>query len=147
MDSKEVVVARLYDEDSRSRSGRHLSKKRAYILLRDNGLKPVSKLADRIVKMEEAKPIYSRGKAVCYYVRLGHGDYAIQVWLVRNLWGRVKGFIEAYNYRGELVYRAKYYDGELRRSTGNPVYAWIIRLVAQLLKIPVKKTRLGDERK
>ncbi len=145
--SRSTVINSLVDEDSRSRSGRHVVKKRAFILLKNGLLKPVSKLEDRVLEVRDIEPTYSRGKARCYRVRLDHGDYAIQVSFVKNLWGRVKGFIEAYNYKGELVYRAKYFDGELRRSIGAPIYAWIIRLVTQLLKIPVSKTRLGDERK
>jgi len=139
------VLSGLVDEESRSRSGRHVCRKLALVLLRDNGLKPVSRLGDRVVDREAVRPTYSRGRAIRYRVKLSHGDYAIQLSLVRNLWGRVKGWITVYNYRGELVYRARYCDGELRRSLGNPLYAWIVRLVVEELRIPVKRTRLGDE--
>ena len=139
------VLTGLIDEESRSRSNRHMCRKVSLILLKDNGLKLISKMPERILEKTEIKPTYARGKAYKYRVKLEHGDYAIQISLVKNLWGKVKGWINVYNYKGELVYRAKYVDGELRRSIGNPIYAWIVRFVAEELCIPVKKTRLGDE--
>lgn len=139
------VIIGLVDEESRSRSNRHVCRKVSLILLKNNGLKLVSKLPERVLEKVEIKPTYAHGKAYRYKVGLEHGDYAIQINLVRNLWGKVKGWISVYNYKGELIYRAKYVDGELRRSLGNPLYAWIIRLVVEELRIPVKKTRLGDE--
>ena len=139
------VLSGLIDEESRSRSNRHICRKVSLILLKNNGLKLLSKMPERVLEKTETKPTYAHGRAIKYKVKLEHGDYAIQISLVKNLWGKVKGWISVYNYKGELVYRAKYVDGELRRSIGNPIYAWIIRLVAEELHIPVKKTRLGDE--
>ncbi len=139
------VLAGLIDEESRSRSNRHICRKISLLLLKNNGLKLVSKMPNRVLEKTEIKSTYAYGKAYKYKIRLEHGDYAIQISFVKNLWGKVKGWINVYNYKGELVYRAKYVDGELRRSIGSPIYAWIVRLVVEELHIPVKKTRLGDE--
>ncbi len=141
-----TVIHGLLLEESRSRSGKHKRKCIVLLLLRDNGLQPVEKTG-RVAASSEAKPVYARGWARSIAVAPGHGDYVVQLCFTRNMWGRVKGYISVYNYHGELVYRAKYVDGELRRSIGNPIYAWIPRLVAEQLRIPVKKTRLGDERR
>ncbi len=142
----ENVLKGFIVEDSRSRSGKHIAKSLLFIYKKNSGLVSVSKAGDKIVNIREAKPTYAKGSAKEYSLILEHGDYAIRVWLVKNFLGKVKGFIEVYNHRGELVYRAKYYDGELRKSIGNPIYAWLVRLVVEKLRIPVKKTRLGDER-
>ena len=144
---KTVFLDGFIEEESRSWTGRHIARKLVLVLLRDNGIKPASKLGDKIVSVEDARPTYARGWAKKYRLALGHGDYVIQVSFVRNLWGRVKGVIEVYNHKGEMVYRALYKDRELRRSRGNLLYAWIVRLVTQKLRIPVSKTMLGDEGK
>ncbi|MCY0867744.1 MAG: hypothetical protein OWQ48_00720 [Desulfurococcus sp.] len=60
--------------------------------------------------------------------------------------GRVKGYIAVYNHRGEIVYKAKYQNGVLRRSIGDPVYAWLVRVYVDTHRIPVSKTVLGDEK-
>ncbi len=138
------VVIDLVDEESISKTKRHVARKIALILLKDNGIKPVQKLKERITRIEDIKPIYSGGYAKRYYIMLSHGDYAIQVSFVKNLWGKVKGFITVYNSRGEMIYRAKYDNGFVRKSVGNPVFAWIVRVVIDALKIPVKKLELGD---
>ncbi len=141
----ENVLLGLVDEESRSKSGRHVCRRIPLILTKEHRLVPVNRVGDRIADQREAKTTYSKGRAVEYKVRLLHGEFAIQVSLVKNLWGQVKGWITVYNCRGEIVYRARYVEGELRRSIGNPIYAWIVRLVSGKLKIPVKRTRLGDE--
>lgn len=140
------AITGLVVEESRSRSGRHRRRCIVLALLRDNGLRTVDK-AGMVAREEPGRPIYSRGWARRLTVAPGHGDYVIQVCFTRNPRGRVKGYITVYNYHGHMVYRAKYVDGELRRSMGDPIYAWIPRLVAEQLRIPVEKTRLGDEKR
>jgi len=145
--SQGTIVDGVVFEESKSRSGKHIVRKLGLILLHNNGLKNVMKLKDRIVKTIEIRPTYSKGWAKRLCIKTNQGDYVIQIAFVKNFLGKVKGYIEVYNYKGELVYRAVYKDGELRRSIGEPIYAWIIRLVSQELRIPVKKTRLGDEKR
>ncbi len=42
-----------------------------------------------------------------------------------------------------MVFRAVYRRLKLRRSMGDPKYAWIVKLVADYLKLPVKRYNLG----
>jgi len=131
-------------ESSRSRSGKHVASSTLLIYVRDKGV--VKPSGDRVVEEAEANPTYVIGSAKSIKVRLSHGDFAIYGWFVKNYLNRVKGYISVYNYRGELVYRAKYLNGYLRRSKGSPVYAWLVRVFTEALKIPVSQTRLGDEK-
>ena len=140
-----AVFENVVVEESKSRSGRHMVKRICLIMDRDGVLSNPLSQSDRIISSEDIKPTYARGWARRLGVKIMHGEYLIQLRFVRNFLGKVKGLIEVYNHRGELIYRAKYCDGELRRSIGNPIYAWIIRLIAERLRIPVKSTRLGDE--
>ncbi len=140
------IISGLRIESSKSRTGKHVLKSTVLIYKKDKGLLSINKHQEAVVGEEQVKPTYRRGWAKKIDVKLDHGDYLIHIWFVKNLWGKVKGYISIYNHRGELVYRAKYVDGDLRRSTGDPIYAWLVRLVAQQLKIPVKRTRLGDEK-
>lgn len=144
--SSQYVVGGFILEESRSRRGKHLAKSVVYIYSKDSGLVPIDKADEYTVTREPGKPTYVRGKAWKIYLRLRHGEYVIYGWFVRNFLGKVKGYISVYNYRGELVYRAKYCDGVLRKSTGDPIYAWLVRLFVEKTKIPVKKIILGDER-
>ncbi len=141
----EYIVGEYLIENSRSRSGRHHAVSTLIIYNREKGIIPLNKADGYIVEETKAKPTYARGEAKKIKLRLNRGEYVVYGWFVKNFLGRVKGYIEVYSYRGELVYRAKYVDGELRRSRGNPVNAWLVRVFAEHLKIPVKKTRLGDE--
>ncbi|MET1160792.1 MAG: hypothetical protein ABWW65_07520 [Thermoprotei archaeon] len=141
----EVVVGDFVVENSRSRSGRHHAVSVLVIYSREEGVIPVTKASDRIAGVEPAKPTYVRGDAKAYKIKLKRGEYLIHGWFVKNFLGRVKGWINVYNYRGELVYRAKYINGVLRKSIGNPVNAWLVRVFVEYLKIPVRETHLGDE--
>ena len=97
-----------------------------------------------IASSTEAKPVYVRGRARRVSLRVEKGDYIIYVWMVRNFKKRVKGYILLFNHKGELVFKAKYLDGALRRSLGSPVYAWLIRMFVEQFKIPVSEIKLGD---
>lgn len=140
-------VSGLVVEESRSRSRKHLAKKIVVVLKKNGRLLDVMKHSELVAGEKEGKPLYARGWAKNIDVILEHGDYVIQIVFIRNFLGKVKGVIEVYNHKGELVYKAVYRDSELRRSRGNPLYAWIVRFIAEKLRIPVKGTRLGDERK
>jgi len=139
------IVGEYVLENSKSRSGKHKLSTILYIYDREKGLTSVAKALDIIVEKKSVKPTYSRGEAYAVKLKLGKGDYVIYGWFVKNFLGKVKGYISIYSYKGELVYRAKYYDGVLRRSVGNPVNAWLVRLFIDKTKIPVKETYLGDE--
>lgn len=139
------VVGDYVVEDSKSRRGRHRAMSTILIYSREHGVLTLSKASDKVVEVREAKPTYSRGYAKAYKLRLEKGEYAVYGWFVKNFLGRVKGFVEVYSYKGELLYRAKYVDGVVRRSIGNPVNAWLVRVFVEAMKIPVRKSRLGDE--
>jgi len=141
----ESVIGDYILEDSRSRSGRHRRSSTIMIYSRDKGVVTYSKAGEYIVEQSDYKPTYCRGWAKRVKVKVGKGDYVVYAVFTRNFLGRVKGYISAYNHRGELIYRAKYVDGVLRRSVGNPVNAWLIRLFIDVYRIPVKETHLGDE--
>ena len=128
-------------EMSKSRSGKHAVRSMAF-LVSEKG--EVVKARPR--QVTEVKPIYSRGRAYLASIDVPEGWYLVYVYLVRNLRGHVKGYIEVYSRDAELLYRAVYRRLKLRFSKGNPKYAWIVRLVAQHLKLPVKRFNLGDEK-
>lgn len=134
-------------ENSRSRSGRHRRVSVLIMYSRDRGIIDSKNLSEYIVEEKSTKPIYSKGSARVIKLKTSKGDYVIYGYFTRNFLNRVKGYIEVYSYRGELIYRAKYLNGVLRRSVGNPVNAWLIRLFVDHLKIPVKEAKLGDEAK
>lgn len=136
-------VSGLRVENSRSRSGRHFLYSTVLIYKKDQGLIPYNKCT---FVENSVKPIYAKGEAKNVTVKISHGDFILHVSLVRNYKNIVKGYISVYNYRGELVYRAKYISGYVVRSKGNPVYSWIVRLFLEIAKIPVKETKLGDEK-
>jgi len=129
-------------EMSKSRSGRHAVRSLA-LLVSEKG--EVREAKPRHVA--EVKPLYSRGKAHIASIDVPEGWYLVYVYLVRNLRGHVKGYIEVYSRDAELLYRAVYRRLKLRFSKGNPTYAWVVRLVASYLKLPVKRYNLGDEKR
>lgn len=141
----ESVVKGLVEEESRSRSGKHICRRIILIVTKGGSIISLTKEPVRILSKREVKPTYVLGKAFEVTVRTDPRDYVVQVSLVRNFLKRVKGYISVFTGTGQMVYRAKYVDGELRRSLGKPAYAWIIRLVSSAINIPVKATTLGDE--
>ncbi len=129
----------VVEERSKSRTGRHVLRKIIYLYIRDKGLIPLTKAVERIKNTGNAEKTYSKGYARRYIVELDHGDYLIEARFVKNFLGKVKGEIKIYNYKGELVYKAKYIDGEIRKSTGSHIYEWLLHLFLETLRIPVKK--------
>jgi len=137
------VVGEFQVESSKSKSGKHVLYSNVYVYSRAaSRILPCDKY---VASFTEVKPVYVRGRAKRVSLRVEKGDFVIYVWMVRNYLKRVKGYILLFNHSGELVYKAKYVDGSLRRSVGSPVYAWLVRLFVEQLKIPVRETRLGDE--
>lgn len=127
-------------EKSRSKSGKHALRSLA-LLVSPEGLVEEAK-PTRIIREE---PIYVNGDAYRAYIRVPKGWFLAYIHMVRNLRGKVKGFIEVYSDDGILLYRANYSKLKLRRSSGDPKYAWIVRRIADYLKLVVKNTNLGDE--
>lgn len=141
----ESVVKGLIEEESRSRSGKHVCKRIILIVTKGGSIVSLTKEPIRIVNRREVKPTYVLGKAFEVAVRTDPREYVVQISLIRNFLKKVKGYISVFTGTGQMVYRAKYIDGELRRSFGKPVYAWIVRLISSAVSIPVKATTLGDE--
>ncbi|MCS7128566.1 MAG: hypothetical protein N3E36_04565 [Sulfolobales archaeon] len=141
----ESVVKGLIEEESRSRSGKHVCKRIILIVTKGGSIVSLTKEPMRIVNRREVKPTYVLGKAFEVAVRTDPREYVVQISLIRNFLKKVKGYISVFTGTGQMVYRAKYIDGELRRSFGKPVYAWIVRLISSAVSIPVKATTLGDE--
>jgi len=127
-------------ERSRSRSGKHAVRSLALLV------SPRGEVVEaRPRSAERLRPLYSVGEAFQAYYAVPEGWLLVYVYLVRNLRGHVKGYIEVYDRDGRLLYRAVYRRLKLRRSIGDPSYAWAVRRVAEHLKLPVKRTNLGDE--
>jgi len=133
-------VIRLRIEKSRSRSGKHAARSLA-LLVSENG--EVVEARPRLAN--PAEPLYRVGEAREAFFTVPDGWYLVYVWLVKNLRGHISGYIEVYDREGRLLYRAVYRRLKLRRSRGDPRYAWIVRRVADHLRLPVKRTNLGDE--
>lgn len=133
-----MLILRL--EKSRSRRGSHAARSLVFLVSEDGQV-----VEARPREYRRVKPLYSRGEAYEAWFDVPQGWYLVYVWLVRNQRGHVKGYIEVYSRDAELLYRAVYRRLKLRRSRGDPRYAWIVRRVAEYLKLPVKNTNLGDE--
>ncbi|BES81406.1 hypothetical protein [Pyrodictium abyssi] len=125
-------------EMSKSRSGKHAVRSLA-LLVSENG--EIVEPRPRITQKE--KPLYSRGSAYTASIAVPQGWYLVYVYLVKNLRGHVKGFIEVYSPDAQLLYRAVYRKLKLRYSYGDPRYAWIVQKVVDYLKLPVKNMNLG----
>ena len=124
-------------ERSKSRRGGHAERKIA-LIVSPSGVVEEPKPRRR----RSVAPVYSRGSAEEWEVDVPEGYYAVQVRLVRNTRGHVKGYIEVYDSEGRLVYRAVYRRLKLRYSKGDPTHAWVVEKVAQYLKLPVKRVNL-----
>ncbi len=91
---------------------------------------------------EECKT-YVKGEAKRVIVReLSRDEYLVIVRLVRNPQGHVSGEIIVYDWRQELVFRAVYRKLKLRKTSGDSRFAWIPRIVADKLKLYVKRYNL-----
>ncbi|MEM4482109.1 MAG: hypothetical protein QXK88_01000 [Desulfurococcaceae archaeon] len=136
------VAAVFRVEQSHSRSKKHTVYSTLYVYKKRTGLVLYKKCP---FSWEKIKPIYSRGEAGVVSVSVDPGDFLIYTRFVKNFRGKVKGYIGVHSYRGELLYRAKYIDGYVTKSKGNPVYAWLVRILLQTTRIPFKTLKLGDE--
>ncbi len=124
-------------EKSKSRTGKHAVRD-IVLIINNNG----DILEPKYRSMQKTGPIYSKGEAYIVSFNVPENHYAVQVHLVRNLRGHVKGYIEVYDHDGRLVYRVVYHKLKIRYSKGDPSYSWIIRRVAEHLNLPVKHYNL-----
>ncbi len=133
----------LKEELSKSRTGKHAV--RDIVLVVDLSSGEIKSAKPK--RREETQPVYRRGKAYFVLLSLPENHVAVQVHLVRNLRGVVKGFIEVYNREGIKLYRAVYRKLKLRYSCGDPYYAWVVELVTKKLGLPVKNTNLDSPKR
>ena len=127
----------LVVEKSKSRRGIHAIVRKVFIVSRDGRVVEVTG-----PRVGPAEKTYSRGEAYRVRVKPGKDELVVYVVLVRGLRGRVKGYFEVYDGEGRLLYRAVYRKLKVRYSKGDPEYAWAVRLVAEKLRIPVKRYNL-----
>lgn len=132
-------VIRLYDELSKSRSGKHAFRQLALIVRSDGSVERIEKPAIR----RSIKPLYARGSAYEIYVEIPEGSYAVQLKMVKNLRNKVKGVIEVYDRDGRLLLRAVYRDEKVRRSRGDSSLEWVVRRVLDYLNIPYRRVNMG----
>lgn len=130
-------------ENSRSKSGKHVMYSTVFVYKKEAGFIPYTKC---LSSESRVKPTYLRGEAKLVKLKVTQGDFVVYSSLVKTFKKMVKGYISVYNYKGELIYRAKYLNGFVVKSKGNPIYAWLVRLFLDTVKIPVKGMRLGDEK-
>ncbi|MEM1834366.1 MAG: hypothetical protein QXO80_04020 [Thermosphaera sp.] len=138
------VIGDFLLEKSQSRRRKHLSSSIVLVYKKGQGLIKLN--PEMIAEEKPSSPTYVKGEAKLVKIKLEHGDFAIYGWFVRNYLNRVKGYINVYNHKGLLVFKARYNNGVLTRITGDPVYAWLVRIFAEAVKINISKTRLGDEK-
>jgi len=132
----------LREEQSKSRKGLHMTRCIALVVDREGKI-----IKPRIRLREELKPTYARGKAYRLHIEVPDDAYAVQACFTKNWRGIVKGYIEVYDPAGALLFRAVYRKLKLRYSKGNPEYAWVARLVAEHLKLPIKRVNLSPPAK
>lgn len=120
-----MLEVKLVVEASKSRSGVHVERKLAFIV-RGGELFEVGGVG------EPVKPVYCRGEARLYRVRLNPGELAVQVRFVRGLRGRVKGFISVFDSSGE-VYRVVVRRRKVRVSRGDRGFHWVVERVIERL--------------
>ncbi len=130
-----MIEARV--ERSKSRSGKHAVRDLVLLVSRNGEVKE-----PRPRIQQPTSPTYSRGEAYRVYINVPEDWFLVQVHLVRNLRGHVKGYIEVYAPSGERLFRAVYRKLKLRYSDGDPQYAWIVQRVADYLKLPIKNINL-----
>ncbi|MEM0340148.1 MAG: hypothetical protein QXN05_04525 [Acidilobaceae archaeon] len=126
------MSVKLIVESSRSRTGKHIEKKMAFVVSKDS-----VKAFDEsfCIETELVKPVYSKGRACVISVEVSPESYAVQLRLVRNLYGRVKGYINVYDERGTLLYKAVIRKLKVRPSLGDYRYHWVVERVIEYLKL------------
>jgi len=126
-------MKRFLVELSRSKTGKHAIRRALFVIDENGDVKLVKK--DGV----PVKPTYVKGSASLVEINgLKKGEFLVYVVIVRNLRNHLKGFVEVYDWEGRMVYRAVYRRLKMRRSWGNPYYSWIVRIVAEALRLRIK---------
>jgi len=124
----------LRKERSRSKSGKHAYYENAFY---------ISRSEVREIEGEEkrrAETLYRSGEAYVVVPKKNKEDEVIvKVSLVRNLRGRVKGYLEVLDGSGRILLRTKYNKLKIRRCEGDSNYAWAVKKAASFLNLPVRR--------
>ena len=132
-------MLRIRIENSRSRSGKHAYRTLALIVSKEG-----SEIREpTTLRVEEAKPLYSRGSAYHAYIDLKSDELLTYVVLVKNLRNEVKGYIEVYTLNGQKAIRVKYVNGKIRCVFGRRRYWPIIEKVLMYLRVPYRRVNLN----
>jgi hypothetical protein len=131
-----MARVRLVEESTKSRRGLHVDRKIALIVGAYGSVRRPSRVSG------EAPKTYSVGESRYLEEELGEGEHAVQIRLVRNPRGEVKGYILVLDSGGNPAFKAVYRRGKLRRSFGDLRYARIVETVAYTIGLHkyVKRT-------
>ncbi|MCI4397008.1 MAG: hypothetical protein JHC28_05560 [Thermoprotei archaeon] len=125
---------KLKKERSKSVSGKHAYFENAFYVSKEK----VTEVEP--LKKTNVSPLYKNGEAFIIQPKMQpKAEVIVRVSLVRNLRGKVKGYIEVFDAEGQIVLRTKYSKLKIRRCYGNTEYAWAIKSVASFLNLPVKR--------
>ena len=116
---------RLIIEASKSRTGKHASRKLAVVYYK-NRKEVVAKPTGSRAKQEHLRTVYARGQSVIVEVADPDIEYIVYVELIRNLRGRVKGHLQVYDRDGRLLYKAVLRKRKIRRVSGDKQYSWLV---------------------
>ncbi|MGB9726233.1 MAG: hypothetical protein ACP5I2_02995 [Fervidicoccaceae archaeon] len=140
------MVVELKKERSKSRSGKHAYYENAFYVSK-TGVKEIDD-----GRRKGASTLYRIGEAYLIELKDIPQDVVIvHVKLIRNLRGKVKGYIDVLNREGAVVLRVKYNKLKIRRCYGSTEYAWAVKNIVSFLNIPVKRFNfstgaIGDDR-
>ena len=140
------MAVRLFVENTRSRKGGHVARGLAFVVGPNGTVVPVDRYEGARLVGESAG-LYSRGLRRLYEVELVEGLLGVQLLLVRNTRGWVKGRIWVLDPSGSPVYAAVIRELKARYSGGSPEYSWAAEAVMRFLGLHerLKKLNLGGE--
>ncbi len=116
---------RLIIEASKSRTGKHASRKLAVVYYK-NRKEVVTKLTSTTTKQEHIRTVYARGQSVIIELDNPDIEYIVYVELIRNIRGHVKGHLQVYDRNGRLLYEAVLRKRKIRRVSGGKQYSWLV---------------------
>ncbi|MGC8621814.1 MAG: hypothetical protein ACP5I6_01870 [Caldisphaera sp.] len=107
-------------ESTKSKTGLHAMRKIVVLIKKGKEIETIANPS------KDDKGTYKKGKAGKVTLRLNINEYAVHVTLVKNPKNRIKGRLKVYNCDAQEVLEVKYEKLKIRRSWGDPSYAWII---------------------
>ncbi|MEB3789768.1 MAG: hypothetical protein GSR72_07760 [Desulfurococcales archaeon] len=116
---------RLIIEASKSRTGKHASRKLAVVYYK-NRKEVITKPTGPRTKQEHTRTVYARGQSFITELEDPDIEYIVYVELIRNLRGHVKGYLYVYDREGRLLYEAVLRKRKIRRVSGNKQYSWLV---------------------